>query len=167
MLTDKWAKNTIVFILTIVIILLFTLLLVGTGPVRHHGPWRLLPVDMAHWFGWTGGILLAVSASYSALKRGFPRKIKLWLTVHCIPGVLSLLMTGIHLANRIFFARPAHFLSFFTFGLMIVIVLGGILGRYVNKPSIVKNYWKTLHIPLTIIFYLMLSIHILIKTGAI
>ncbi|MBO3797366.1 MAG: hypothetical protein QXI42_08935 [Thermoproteota archaeon] len=159
------AEKTLVLILTIAAILLFTLLLIGTGPIRHRGPWRLFPVDVAHWFGWVGGIMLGVSAAYSALKRGFPGKIRLWLALHCIPGIASLLLTSIHLANRVFYARPEHFLSFFTFGLMVVIVVGGILGRYLNKPRVIRDYWRTLHIPLTAIFYLTLSIHVLVKTG--
>ncbi len=158
-------KKTIILLVTLSVIILVASLLIGTGPVRHHGPWRLFPVDVAHWFGWIGGILLAISAAYSALKRGFPKEIKLWLVFHCALGILSLLMTGIHLLNKIFFARPGNFLSFFTFGLMVVIVVSGILGRYVNKPRILKDYWKTFHIPLTIAFYLTLSIHVLTKTG--
>ncbi len=47
---------------------------------------------------------------------------------------------------------------------MVVIVIGGIAGRYVKIP-IVKNYWRTFHIPLTIIFYITLSLHILEKIG--
>jgi len=70
---DKEIKKILVLFFTIAIILLFTLFLIGTGPVRHRGPWRLFPVDTAHWFGWVGGVLLGVSASYSALKRGFRR----------------------------------------------------------------------------------------------
>jgi len=166
-LEGKGVERLVVFILTIVIVLFLTLLIIGTGPVRHRGPWRLFPVDVAHWFGWAGGIMLGVSAAYSALKRGFPNKIRLWLTLHCIPGIISLLLTSIHLANRVFFARPEHFLSFFTFGLMIIIVVGGILGRYVNRPRVIRDYWKTLHIPLTVMFYLMLSIHVLVKMGLI
>lgn len=161
----KEIKKIIVLVLTIIAVLLFASLLIGTGPVRHRGPWRLFPVDVAHWFGWAGGVMLAVSAAYSALKRGFPNKVRLWLTIHCIPGVVSLLLAGIHLANRVFFARPQHLLSFFTFGLMVVIVVGGILGKYVNRPRVIREYWRTLHIPLTAIFYLTLSIHVLVKIG--
>jgi len=120
---------------------------------------------VAYWFGWAGGILFAVSATYSALKRGFPGKVRLWLAIHCIPGVLSLAMTSIHLVNKIWVARLGHLLSFFTFGVMVVIVLGGVLGRYVSKPKVVREYWKTLHIPLTAIFYFTLSIHMPTKTG--
>jgi len=155
----------LIFVLTLFTILLFALLLIGTGPVRHQGPWRLFPVEAAHWFGWAGGILLAVSATYSALKRGFPGKVRLWLAIHCVPGVLSLAMTSIHLVNKIWVARPGYLLSFFTFGVMVVIVAGGVLGRYVRRPKVVREYWKTLHIPLTVVFYFTLSIHVLTKTG--
>lgn len=109
--------------------------------------------------------MLAVSAAYSALKRGFPSRVRLWLTIHCIPGIVSLLLASIHLANRLFFARPEHLLSFFTFGLMVVIVVGGIMERYVSRSRVIREYWRTLHVPLTVIFYLTLSIHVLVKMG--
>lgn len=162
---SKLGLKILILVATLVAVLFFTLLIIGVGPVRHRGPWRISPVDMAHWFGWASGVLLGVSAAYSALKRGFPGRIRLWLAVHCIPGLLSLAMAGVHLINKILFARPGHLLSFFTFGLMIVIVLGGILGRYVKRPRVIREYWRTLHIPLTAIFYFMLSLHVLTKTG--
>ncbi len=105
----------------------------------------------------------SLSNIFSAQKR-LPGKNKA-VAVHCIPGLLSLALAGVHLINKIWFARLGHLLSFFTFGLMFVIVLGGILGRYVKKPRVIREYWKTLHIPLTAIFYLMLGIHVLTKTG--
>lgn len=104
-------KKTCIFVLisTLLGLLILTSLLIGTGPARHRGPWRVFPRDTAHILGWTGALLLGVSASYSALKRGFPRSIKLWLTVHCTPGFVSLLITGVHLINRVGAARPGHF----------------------------------------------------------
>lgn len=136
----------------------FSAILVSTGPIRHRGPWRIYPKGVAHWFGWIGAVLLGVSATYSALKRGFPKSIRLWLTVHCIPGILSLILTGFHMINRLGAARLGHFLSFFTFGLMAIIVISGIAARYVKKIKIIREYWRTLHIPLTIIFYIT-SVH--------
>jgi len=76
--------------------------------------------------------MLAVSATYSALKRGFPKSIKLWLTVHCIPGTLSLILVTLHLINKVERIRPSYFLSFLAFLLMAIIVVGGIAGRYVR-----------------------------------
>jgi len=48
---------------------------------------------------------------------------------------------------------------------MIMIVLGGIAGRYVRR-GILKDYWRTLQIPLTVRFYFTLAFHILEKTEA-
>jgi len=159
-------KKTLLFLITIVFLVLATSLLVfSTEPGRYRGPpYRFFPRDVAHWFGWVGAALLGVSAAYSALKRGFPKSIKLWLSIHCIPGILSLVFTGIHLLNKLGRIRPGYFFSFFTFGLMLVIVVGGIAGRYV-KIRVVKDYWRILHVPLTVIFYATLMIHILGKLG--
>lgn len=106
--------------------------------------------------------MLATSASYSALKRGFPRSLKRWLGVHCVMGTLSIILVALHLINKIERMRPGYFISFFTFILMVVIVVGGILGRYV-RVRVVREYWRTLHIPLTILFYFVLAFHILEK----
>jgi len=98
-------------------------------------------------------------------QEGIPKKHQTVVDLSCIPGILSLVVTGVHLINRVGAARPGRFLSFFTFGLMVIIVIGGIGGRYVKKIRIVRDYWRTLHIPLTAIFYVTLGIHILLKTG--
>jgi hypothetical protein len=150
---------------TILGLLVLTSFLITTGRGQSRGPWRFFPKDTAHWYGWAGAILLAVSATYSALKRGFPQSIRLWLFVHCIPGILSLVVTAIHLLNRLGRARLGHFLSFFTFGLMAVIVVGGVVGRYRVKIPLLREYWRQLHLPLTALFYITLTLHLLQKTG--
>jgi FtsH-binding integral membrane protein len=134
------------------------------GPARRQqrGPYRVFPGDTAHWFGWMGFLFFAGSASYSAFKRGFPRNIKTWLLIHCVVGTLSLILVAFHIINKLQALRPGYFISFFAFFLMAVIVIGGILGRYV-KAKIIRDYWRTLHVPLTIIFCLTLAFHILEK----
>ena len=160
-------KEVLLIIATLVILVIFSASLVTTDPFHHRGQWRMYPRDVAHWLGWFGAFLLGISATYSALKRGFPQNIKLWLTIHCIPGIISLILTGFHLINRIGTARPSHVLSFFTFGLMTVIVISGIAARYIRHVRIIKDYWRTLHIPLTILYYITLTIHILSKISII
>ncbi|MEM2083040.1 MAG: hypothetical protein QW303_03610 [Nitrososphaerota archaeon] len=159
-------KKILLFTIAILVILLVTSLIVfSIQPGRYRGPpYRFFPRDIAHSFGWIGAILLIISATYSALKRGFPKSIKLWLSIHCIPGILSLIFAGIHILNKLERIKPGYFLSFFTFILMVVIVVGGILGRY-TKIKVIKDYWRIFHIPLTIIFYITLLLHILEKIG--
>jgi hypothetical protein len=154
-------------IISILSLLLLTAIITfNVGPARRQqmGPYRVFPRDTAHWFGWAGFLVFAGSASYSALKRGFPRNIKTWLLIHCVTGTLSLIVVAFHIINKIQAPRPGYFISFFAFFLMAVIVIGGIAGRYV-KAKIIKDYWRTLHTPLTIIFCFTLAFHILEKMG--
>ncbi|MEM1581068.1 MAG: hypothetical protein QXK89_00945 [Candidatus Bathyarchaeia archaeon] len=150
----------ILFLLLVTALITFN---IGPGDRRQQrGPYRLFPRDTAHWFGWAGFLVFAVSAFYSALKRGFPMNIKTWLFVHCITGTFSIVLVAFHVINKVQFLRPGYFISFFAYLLMAVIVVSGILGRYV-KAKFIKDYWRTLHIPLTILFYFTLAFHILEK----
>ena len=54
-------------------------------------------------------------------------------------GVLSIVFAIVHLANGGVHLRPSYFLSFFPFALMVVIVVGGILRRYV-RARVVKDH---------------------------
>ncbi|MEM2465477.1 MAG: hypothetical protein QXL85_07715 [Candidatus Bathyarchaeia archaeon] len=152
-----------VFILFL--LLLSALIVFNVGPqarYQQRGSYRIFPRDVAHWFGWAGFLVFAASASYSALKRGFPRSIKTWLLVHCMAGILSLVLVFFHIINKIQVLRPGFFISFFTFLLMVVIVVTGILGRYL-RVRVIRDYWRTLHTPLTVLFYFTLAVHILEK----
>jgi len=147
------------------LLLLASLITFNIGPESKHrqrGSYRIFPRDVAHCFGWAGFLVFAISAFYSALKRGFPKSIRTWLLVHCIAGTLSIVFVAFHIINKIQIPRPGYFISFFAFLLMTVIVISGILGRYV-KIKFIKDYWRTLHIPLTILFYFSLAFHILEK----
>ncbi|MEM2739577.1 MAG: hypothetical protein QXQ29_02095 [Candidatus Bathyarchaeia archaeon] len=159
-------KKALFLMISILFLLLATTFIVfNIGPHARHqqrGPYRLFPRDIAHWFGWIGFLVFAASVSYSALKRGFPKNIKSWLLVHCTTGTLSILFATFHIINKIQLLRPGYFISFFTFFLMVTIIVSGILGRYM-KARFIKDYWRTLHIPLTILFYFTLAFHILEK----
>ncbi|MEM3693079.1 MAG: hypothetical protein QXI39_03555 [Candidatus Bathyarchaeia archaeon] len=147
------------------LLLLTALITFNVGPEtrrQQRGPYRILPRDVAHWFGWVGFLTFAASVSYSALKRGFPKSIKTWFLAHCVTGTLSIAFVAFHAINKIQAPRPGYFLSFLALLLMVVIVVTGTLGRYM-KVRIVKDYWRTLHIPMTVLFYFTLAFHILEK----
>ncbi|MBS7619383.1 hypothetical protein KEJ21_01895 [Candidatus Bathyarchaeota archaeon] len=152
-----------VFVLSLLLFTAFIVFNVGPEARRQQrGSYRIFPRDLAHWFGWAGLMVFAVSTFYSALKRGFPRNIKTWLLAHCVMGTLSLGLVAFHIINKIQVLMPGYFISFFTFLLMAVIVITGILGRYL-KTKIIKDYWRMLHVPLTMLFYFTLAVHILEK----
>jgi len=47
---------------------------------------------------------------------------------------------------------------------MIVLAIGGFAGSYV-KIRVLEDYWRTLHTPVAILFYLMFALHTLQKFG--
>ncbi|MEM2448192.1 MAG: hypothetical protein QXM89_04760 [Candidatus Bathyarchaeia archaeon] len=158
-------KTLLLIVCILSLMLLAALITFNIGPEarrRQRGTYRLFPRDTAHLFGWAGFLIFAASASYSALKRGFPKNIKEWLLFHCATGILSIILVAFHIINKIQAPKPGYFLSFFALLLMTVIVVTGILGRYV-KVKIIKDYWRILHVPLTLIFYFTLAFHILEK----
>ncbi len=55
-------------------------------------------------------------------------------------------------------------MSYFAYFLLIVLVMGGFTGSYV-KTHVLEDYWRTLHTPLAIIFYLSFVLHLLQKFG--
>lgn len=62
------------------LLLLAALITFNVGPearYRQRESYRIIPRDTAHWFGWMGFLLFAVSTFYSALKRGFQKVLKL------------------------------------------------------------------------------------------
>lgn len=160
---SKSSRAFLVFLATVVVLLAATYLFVGSGTVRPRGGLRLFPRTTVHWYGWVGLVLLGISKSYSGLKILFPRSIKLWLYVHCVFGVLSLLVIGVHLFGRLAAVRPSHFLSFFSFGLMFVIVVVGIVGRYGVRVPFLWESWRRVHIYLTVLFFVTLALHVLEK----
>lgn len=141
-------RGRVAFLLiTLGVLLLFASLLVQARPARSRGPWRIYPKDMAHLLGWMGTATMMVSSSYSLLKRTSPRRISIWLYVHCFLGIVSLPLIVVHIYNRLWFIRPMHFVSFYTSGLMIVISISVIVRRFLPRNRFIMAYCKVVHAP--------------------
>ena len=154
-------------LITVGALLLFFSILIQTGPARHQGPWRLYPKDLAHSLGWMGTVTMAASSSYPFLKRKIKKRMRLSLDVHCLLGAASLPPIVVHLYHRIFLIRSVHMVSFFTFGLMVVIVASGIMLRSRSGNRLVRAYSKVFHVPLSIAFYITLGYHVMQKLAVI
>ncbi|MEM3546319.1 MAG: hypothetical protein QXU47_07460 [Candidatus Bathyarchaeia archaeon] len=73
-------KTLLLIVCILSLMLLAALITFNIGPEarrRQRGTYRLFPRDTAHLFGWAGFLIFAASASYSALKRGFPKTLKM------------------------------------------------------------------------------------------
>ena len=63
--------------------------------------------------------------------------------------------------------RPIDYSSLIVLVLMTVIVASGVLRRYLPSNRYVEAYGRALHLPLTAAFAVMLTYHVLQKTGII
>lgn len=156
----------VLFTTLIVLLLLFsslavTFILQGEG-YRWRGHRDTTLRDSVHQLGWISLSLLVASNFYSLFKRTSPKNIKTWLIIHCILGIASLAFACLHVISGLWPIKPRDFLSIFAFSLMIVVVVSGVLGRFV-RISFARSYWRVLHVPLTILLYLVLAIHVLDK----
>lgn len=156
----------VLFVTSIVLLLLFSsfaaTFILHDGGYQWRGSrdatWR----GFVHQLGWVSFLLFIASNFYSILKRVSSKRVKTWLLIHCVLGIVSLVFACIHAIGGLWPIRSKDFLSLFAFLLMIVVVVSGILGRFVSVRFI-KSYWKVLHVPLTVLFCLILIVHILDK----
>lgn len=156
----------VLLIASIVVLLLLlsftvTLILQGEG-YRWRGYRDDTLRGSVHQLGWISFSLFVASNFYSLFKKVSPRDVKTWLLIHCVLGIMSLIFASLHVIGGLWPVRFRDFLSLFAFLLMIVVVVSGILGRFV-RIGFIKSYWRILHVPLTMLLYLVLAIHILDK----
>ena len=164
----KFKKGkTPLFLITLGTLLLFTSILIQTGPTFQQGPWRLYPKDLAHTFGWIGTAIMTVSSAYPRLKRGFMKGMRRRFDMHCVLGIASLSLIVVHLYQRLLQIRAVHMVSFFTFGFMFIITASGVIRRFRSGNGYLKAYSQVFHVPLSIAFYITLGYHVMHKLAVI
>ncbi|MCX6649696.1 MAG: hypothetical protein NTV61_09980 [Candidatus Bathyarchaeota archaeon] len=153
------------------LVLVFAALTLAFGPYVAPGDLFLWPKDTPHWVGWLALLLLAGSTILSAL----PRSGKWLRGLHCELGGFSLIAALYHVNARLnpytgtpigfWIIRPVHYSAVFMLALLAVIVVSGVVRRLRPDNMYVKLYGRALHLPFTAAFIIMLSFHVLQKTG--
>lgn len=124
-----------------------------------------MPTDIFYLSGVAGMVAMVFAQLYSVRKRlRFPGfiKIKKLLEIHVALGILGPFFVIIH--TKLNFYGIAGISAF----LMIVVVLSGFVGRHIyvripkNEEKMKKLLakWRSLHIPLTMLFFATASMHI-------
>lgn len=128
--------------------------------------------DAVHALGWGALVLVGMSTLYSYYKR---RRLK--------PGEMRILVVGgrrfslrnilewhgwlamaataftiMHVLN--FLDKIRLNVSFLTTFFFLTVALSGVIGRYVSKRNALFREWRRFHIPYTILFYVLLTIHV-------
>ncbi len=118
----------------------------------------------SHWFSLIGTIFIAVfTPVYYLLKRTRPKNIKTMLKIHVFGNLFSFLLISIHFAQhvgRLSAFHPNLRTGFVLFFVLSIIVATGILERFKITRKL-ERHTRLLHMYATILFYLMIFIHIL------
>jgi hypothetical protein len=120
--------------------------------------------SLTHWIGWIGTIYIFIaSPALPVIKRRATAHYKNMLSIHMIGNVLGVLLISIHFAQQM--TRPATAFPDLGTGIvlyaaMILLVSTG-LAKY---SGIVKNHARLvnfLHASFTVMFYVVIIVHIL------
>ncbi|MBI4236381.1 MAG: DUF4405 domain-containing protein [Chloroflexi bacterium] len=160
-----------------------TIVAKGEGAVRSRGPEereggraRLVAGNLVQPLGWLAATLAIVSTLYyswrraqTAIIRESPggakapaiRRLRLVLRWHEVFGVLALGLATLHLVN--FWGRLQVSTSWLLFFMMITVVLSGLFRDVMGQYQVVRTYWRSFHIPYTLLFFAVMVVHVLMK----
>jgi len=133
------------------------------------------PFSLGHWLGWIGTLfIMFFTPVYYVLKRRYPKRLKMLITIHVFGNLFAFMLVSIHFAQQV--GRPAQFYPDLGTGLalyvvMLILMATGFVHRFqllrhVGRFS-VPHRNRFLHISITLSFYLIVFFHILRNVGVI
>lgn len=128
--------------------------------------------NAVHALGWGALVLVAMSTLYSYYKRrrlkpgerrilvvgGRQLSLRTLLEWHAWLAMAATAFTILHILN--FLDKIRLNISFLTTFFFLTVALSGVIGRYISKRNALFREWRKFHIPYTILFYVLLAIHV-------
>jgi len=136
---------------------------------------KLIPERFVTPLGWIAGLLAVVVTLYYSWKRslithlkiaesGKPKAVaalKRTLDYHCYLSLSALAISMLHSWNALGEFRWS--LSWLVLGMMATVSASGFFGKYLARTELVRMTWRRFHVPYTVIFFIVLGIHVLQK----
>jgi len=138
---------------------------------------RIIPKDLVLPLGYLSVLIAIVSTLYYSWKRSLYAPIKLapgevrsrvvaglrrTLTIHMVAGAVAFGVAVLHVVN---FLPKLHLnISWLALGMMATVVASGAFGRFVARSEAVRRHWRHFHVPYTVLFFLTVLLHFLIKS---
>ena len=129
----------------------------------------------SHWMSWAGALYLAlVTPAAYVLRRRYPRKIRLFRSVHMYGNLLAFALISIHFYQQIG-RSPQAFPRLGTgvaqYAMVLTLVFTGFIQRFrllqnldgsgSGRSRALAGYLRTLHVSSIIAFYFVIVLHIL------
>lgn len=139
---------------------------------------KAVPGNLVQPLGWLAALVFIISTLYYSWRRGQValihhvspdakgaaiqglRRLLRW---HEALGLLALGLAVIHIIN--FWGKLQLSTSWLVFFMMITVILSGAFRQFMGRFGVVRTYWRSFHIPYTLLFLAVLTVHVLIKIG--
>ncbi|MBI2885760.1 MAG: hypothetical protein HYY02_00980 [Chloroflexi bacterium] len=142
------------------------------------GKGKIIPKNLIEPLGWGSALIMIVSSLYYSWKRSLYSPLRaasgeakarviaglrrtLWW--HMAFGTLAVAIAILHVLN--FTAKIQLSVSWLTLAMALTVALSGAFGRFVARSEAMRRNWRRFHVPYTILFFVVLFIHILERTG--
>ncbi|MBI2303346.1 MAG: hypothetical protein HYU86_01180 [Chloroflexi bacterium] len=137
---------------------------------------RVVPGNLVQPLGWLATMVAIVSTLYYSWRRAQSaiiresegiaksaaiRRLRGLLRWHEVFGFLALGLGFLHLLN--FWNKLQVSTSWLLFFMMGTVVLSGMFRDTMGRYPVVRTYWRSFHIPYTLLFFAVLAVHVLMK----
>jgi hypothetical protein len=134
------------------------------------GGGRLVGENLVTPLGWLAAILAIVVTLYYSLKHSLighltiaeagkqqaAAALKMTLNYHCLLSFVALGLAALHSVSQVRWS-----ISWLTLAMMATVVVSGVFGKYWARTEFIRVTWRRFHVPYTVLFFVVLTIHIL------
>jgi hypothetical protein len=137
---------------------------------------KIIPKNLVLPLGWLSLLIALVSTLYFSWKRSLYAPIRAvageakakaitglrrTLRLHMILGLIALGIAAMHVLN--FTNKLQLSVSWLTLAMMVTVAMSDAFGRFLVRSEVVRANWRHFHVPYTILFLVVLLVHVLEK----
>lgn len=136
---------------------------------------KLVTGNLVTPLGWAAALLAIVVTLYYSWKRSLTSffriaeagkqqaaaALKRTLNYHCYLSLLALAIAALHSWNALGEVRWT--VSWLTLGMMTTVSISGFFGKYLARTEFIRMTWRRFHVPYTVLFFAVLTVHIMQK----
>jgi len=123
----------------------------------------LVAISSSLYYSWKRSMFGPIRAMSGEAKARVIQSLRKTLWYHIAFGLIALAVAVLHVVN--FWGKLRLSVSWLTLGMMVTVVLSGAFGKFGARSDLVRLHWRRFHVPYTILFFLVLAIHIIMKLG--
>jgi len=137
---------------------------------------RVIAKNLVQPLGWLSVLLAVLVTLYYSWKRSLYEPIRLvqgsakaaaaaglrrTLNYHCVLSLVALAIAVVHIWN--FWGKLRLDVGWLALAMMGTVALSGVFGKYLARTPAIRRHWRRFHVPYTVLFFVVLALHVLDK----